>query len=147
MGYLRSDRIETPRRRVVILYTFPDRQLCTARDMQYGTIQVDLSTTIGPVVVWPVPGEQWYVTKISEKWVLDRRTAHQHTALVESQTVGDAVWHNLDGDLIVVDRYGRLGGAGNLRLGAPVTRTASAAGQMIPVSRNGSVIGYIQLYS
>lgn len=106
---MRPDRAESPRRSVTIVSTDLTTRRAVTKDSTSGQYIVDLGCTVGSIVHWPMPAEQWYITKINERWVLDRRVSTQNLGLTAEATVGDSVWYNPSGDIIIKDANGPVG--------------------------------------
>ena len=66
-----------------------------------GHIFINLSVFNGPVLVWPKPGEQWYVKLLKGQWVLAERSYISTQSYLLQSKPGDQVW-NVQNNLTTV---------------------------------------------
>lgn len=66
-----------------------------------GNVVINLSAFNGPVLVWPNPGEQWYIKLLKGQWVLAERNSISAQAYLVDAEPGDQVW-DVQGNLTTV---------------------------------------------
>lgn len=57
-----------------------------------GNLLVNLSVFDAPILVWPKPGEQWYVRLVKGQWVLDKKSIIASQGYLVDAQPGDQVW-------------------------------------------------------
>lgn len=80
-----------------------------------GNVVISLSAFNGPILVWPNPGEQWYVKLLKGQWVLAERNSISAQAYLVNAEPGDQVWDvqgnatiSVSGTLNISDENGIL---------------------------------------
>lgn len=107
--FIPPSRRETPRKRVRVLQCDLEKMIAYTIDPQRGHWTVDLTVSHGDVTVYPKVGEEWYITKIADVWILDRRSAFQNQSIGVQADQGDRVWYVPDGKIHIQDQDGLLG--------------------------------------
>lgn len=137
------------RRRVRILSTDVEKRTSQARDQQGGKLIVDLRATVGPVVVYPSQGEEWYVVNISDRWVLERRTDYQNAAYTVESKPGDWVIFNPTGKIRIQDKDGPVGSGGTAIFSDIIDRKIRVGTTVKVVevidAETGDLLGYIPI--
>ncbi len=109
-GVLSFDKgalVEPVRRQVVI--TAVNVQTMRAAGRAYpdnADLYINLSAPIGPMLVIPSVGERWFVARVSNEWVLDRRTLWQMPT--DSLAAGSQHWINPRGKTTIRDNRGEF---------------------------------------
>ncbi|WP_267716774.1 hypothetical protein [Streptomyces sp. CoH17] len=141
--YRSPNKSEPTRQKGQVVNCDNEKNIAVLVTSQGGTLTVDLSVTSGPVVVYPKVGEEWYVSLLNGVWVLDRRSPVQNTALAEETEVGDHVWRNDNGTIMIRDKHGPLLPA---RFGTVQTRTPGTQTKQVQLlNPDGTLIGWISL--
>lgn len=137
------------RRRVRILSTNIEKKQSLARDQQGGSIVIDLSATVGPILIYPTHGEEWFVINIADNWVLDRLTDFQNAAYTIESSPGDWVINNPRGKIRILDKDGPVGSSGTATFSRVLNRKIRV-GTTIKVvevieSETGKLLGYLPI--
>lgn len=90
--FIPPQRMESPRMHVLIIQVDTTNLTALGSDLKTkGQVTINISIHNTQTVIYPRENEEWFITKINEQWVLDKKCGYGNEGLLREAKPGDQV--------------------------------------------------------